>query len=143
MSAALSKNTPKSYLHLGIMLAIMFIFRLPVPPEGLTAEGMAVIGIFFAVLYGWLFLDIVWPSLLGLVALGLAINEPMTEVIGSAFGNSTVLLILLFCMVASIINAAGIAEWSLYADTHACGGHECPCHHAYHDRRRGGRLSSY
>lgn len=72
---------------------------------------MAVIGIFFAVLYGWLFLDIVWPSLLGLVALGLAINEPMTEVIGSAFGNSTVLLILLFCMVASIINAAGIAEW--------------------------------
>ena len=111
MSAALSKNTPKSYLHLGIMLAIMFIFRLPVPPEGLTAEGMAVIGIFFAVLYGWLFLDIVWPSLLGLVALGLAINEPMTEVIGSAFGNSTVLLILLFCMVASIINAAGIAEW--------------------------------
>ena len=96
MSAALSKNTPKSYLHLGIMLAIMFIFRLPVPPEGLTAEGMAVIGIFFAVLYGWLFLDIVWPSLLRLVALGLAINEPMTEVI---------------CMVASIINAAGIAEW--------------------------------
>lgn len=35
----------------------------------------------------------------------------MTKVIGSAFGNSTVLLILLFCMVASIINAAGIAEY--------------------------------
>ena len=45
------------------------------------------------------------------VLLGLTLRQPMDAVLGSAFGNNTVLLLLFFCMVASIINAAGIAEW--------------------------------
>lgn len=53
----------------------------------------------------------VWPSFIGLIALGLTLHQPMDAVLGSAFGNSTVLLILFFCMVAGIINAAGIAEY--------------------------------
>ena len=93
------------------MLAVMLVFRFIPPPQGLTAEGLAVIGIFFGILYGWLFIDVVWPSLLGLVLLGLTLRQPMDAVLGSAFGNNTVLLLLFFCMVASIINAAGIAEW--------------------------------
>ncbi len=111
MSIAISKNSPKFYANLVAMIIIMLAFRFITPPEGLNTEGLAVIGVFFGVLYGWLFIDMIWPSLLGLVVLGLTLPQPMDATLGSAFGNNTVLLLLFFCMVASIINAAGIAEY--------------------------------
>ena len=49
--------------------------------------------------------------MIGLVILGMTLPAPMDSVLGTAFGNNTVLLLLFFCMVASIINSAGIAEY--------------------------------
>lgn len=127
------------------MLAVMLVFRFIPPPQGLTAEGLAVIGIFFGILYGWLFIDVVWPSLLGLVLLGLTLRQPMDAVLGSAFGNNTVLLLLFFCMVASIINAAGIAEWGGEAH-HLCAVYRrtplCADFHALPRHVRAGRPCS-
>ena len=45
--------------------------QLP-PVEPLTPLGMNLIGIFLGVLYGWVCIEIVWPSLAGLLALSLA-----------------------------------------------------------------------
>ena len=111
MVLAISKNGPKFYLNLVAMILIMFVFRIITPPEGLTSEGLAVVGVFFGVLYGWLFIDMIWPSFMGLVVLGMTLPQPMDTVLGGAFGNNTFLLLLFFCMVASIINSAGIAEY--------------------------------
>lgn len=111
MSFAISKNGPKFYVNLAVMALIMVVFRFVTPPDGLTSAGLAVIGVFFGVLYGWMFIDMVWPSLIGLVVLGMTLSQPMDTVLGGAFGNNTFLLLLFFCMVASIINAAGIAEY--------------------------------
>ncbi|WP_273523385.1 SLC13 family permease [Mailhella massiliensis] len=111
MSFELTKNGPKFYANLAVMILIMVGFRFITPPEGLTADGLAVVGVFFGVLYGWLFLDMIWPSFVGLVVLGMTLPQPMDAVLGGAFGNNTFLLLLFFCMVASIINAAGIAEY--------------------------------
>lgn len=111
MAEAMTKLNGKTLINICVMLAIIFGFRLIPPADGLTADGLAVVGIFLGVLYGWLFIDMVWPSLIGLVILGATLPEPMDKVLGSAFGNNTVLLLLFFCMVASIINAAGIAEY--------------------------------
>ena len=111
MSFTISRNGPKFYANLAAMALIMFAFRLITPPEGLNTEGLAVIGVFFGVLYGWLFIDMIWPSFIGLVVLGMTLPDSMDTVLGGAFGNNTFLLLLFFCMVASIINAAGIAEY--------------------------------
>lgn len=111
MSNALTTINSKKVVNTIVMLLIVFGFRAITPPEGLNEQGMAVIGIFLGILYGWLFIDMVWPSLIGLVILGMTLSEPCSRVLGSAFGNDTVLLLLFFCMVASIINSAGIAEY--------------------------------
>lgn len=111
MGDAITKINIKTVINTVVMLCIIFGFRLLSPAEGLSTDGLAVVGIFLGVLYGWLFIDMVWPSLIGLVILGMTLPEPMDKVLGSAFGNNTVLLLLFFCMVASIINAAGIAEF--------------------------------
>ncbi len=111
MSTAITNLNTKKVVNSLVMLAIIFGFRLITPPEGLNDNAMAVIGIFLGVLYGWLFIDMVWPSLISLVILGMTLPEPCSRVLGSAFGNDTVLLLLFFCMVASVINSAGIAEY--------------------------------
>ena len=57
------------YVHTAICLIIMFGFGQLPPVAPLTPLGMNLIGIFLGVLYGWVFIEIVWPSLAGLLAL--------------------------------------------------------------------------
>lgn len=57
------------YMHSFFCLAIMFGFGQLPPLEPLTPLGMNLIGIFIGLLYGWIFIDIVWPSMAGLLAL--------------------------------------------------------------------------
>ena len=57
------------YLHSAISLIIMFGFGSLPPITPLTPLGMNLVGIFLGVLYGWIFIEIVWPSLAGLLAM--------------------------------------------------------------------------
>ena len=54
------------YLHVIIMLCIMFCGWI-IPPfhASITPLGMRAIGIFFGVIYGWMMLDLLLPSLVG------------------------------------------------------------------------------
>ena len=47
MSFALTKNEPKFYVNLAIMILIMVGFRFITPPAGMTADGLAVVGVLF------------------------------------------------------------------------------------------------
>lgn len=59
MSKAAKKN-----IYLAIAMLVVFAFRL-IPPSGsLTAEGLAVLGIFFGSLLMWITISIDWPSLI-------------------------------------------------------------------------------
>ena len=57
------------FIHSAICLAVMFGFgRIP-PLEPLTPLGMQLVGIFLGVLYGWIFIDIIWPGIAALLEL--------------------------------------------------------------------------
>lgn len=112
MSNSLLKNKTSYYIHTIIMLTILAVFYFFVPVvEPLTPLGIKVLGVFFAMLYGWLFCDVIWPSLLGLVMLAVCGYDTIDNVLLSAFGNSTVILIFLFCAVTAILSAAGVADY--------------------------------
>ena len=112
MSNSLLKNKTSYYIHTIIMLTILAVFYCFVPAvEPLTPLGIKVVGVFFAMLYGWLFCDVIWPSLLGLVMLAVCGYDTIDNVLLSAFGNSTVILIFLFCAVTAILSAAGVADY--------------------------------
>lgn len=112
MSNSLLKNKTSYYIHTIIMLTILAVFYFFVPAvEPLTPLGIKVLGVFFAMLYGWLFCDVIWPSLLGLVMLAVCGYDTIDNVLLSAFGNSTVILIFLFCAVTAILSAAGVADY--------------------------------
>lgn len=111
MKQNLSKNKKSYYIHTVIMLAIAVAFYFIPAVEPLTPLGMKVLGVFLAMLYGWLFCDVVWPSLFGLLMLGVCGYDKVGIVFASAYGNSTVIMLILFCAVTAILSAAGIAEY--------------------------------
>lgn len=106
-----SNNTWKTYLHSAICVGIMLGFRFLPPMEPITPLGMQIVGIFLGMLYGWLTVDMVWPSILGLVVLGLTEFTTVPGAFKSGFGNNTVLLTFFFFLVTNIVNDAGITTF--------------------------------
>ena len=63
------KGNTLYYLHSTIGLLLIFGFG-HLPPFGtVTPVGMQVLGIFAGMIYLWSFVSVLWPSLLGIIAL--------------------------------------------------------------------------
>ena len=112
-SKRLTKLTPFYAINSIIAIAIMIGFKYVVPAsDPLTPVGVEILGIFLGVVYGWLVVgDIFWPSLFGLVFIGLSDWSTVANVFKTGFGHNNVMLMLLFFLFTNIINGAGITEY--------------------------------
>lgn len=90
------------WLNTAITLLLMFGIGYLEPWGSLEPLGMKVLGIFLGMLWGWTTIGFVWPSMLGLLALGLSGYQSVSAAIGAGFGatNNTVLCIFLFVFAA-------------------------------------------
>lgn len=109
----LTKLTPAYVINSIIAIAIMIGFKYVVTPvEPLTPVGVEILGIFLGVVYGWLIVgDIFWPSLFGLVFMGLSEWSTVANVFKTGFGHNNVMLMLFFFLFTNIISGAGITEY--------------------------------
>lgn len=101
------------YVHLAVVLAFMFLFRL-IPPIGtITPYGMAIIGIFIGMIYGWSVDadNLCWTSLLALVALGVTDFGNAGQALASAFGSESVMLMLLGMFFVGMLQESHLTEW--------------------------------
>ncbi|MEG0240094.1 SLC13 family permease [Anaerorhabdus sp.] len=89
-----SKSSTKRYLIIIVALLCMFGFRLLPAPEGLSASGMQVIGVFVGVLILWLTISIDWPSILMIGALALVPELKFNAILSGAYGNSTFVFLM-------------------------------------------------
>ena len=82
----------------------MFGFGLLEPVEPLTPLWMRLVGVFLVVLYGWVFIEIVWPSLAGLLAMMLVGGMKPVTLLNNSFGHPIVQMIFfVFVFCATII----------------------------------------
>ncbi|MDY3879975.1 MAG: SLC13 family permease, partial [Desulfovibrio piger] len=96
-------SAPAYYLHAVVCLLIMFGFGQLPPVEPLTPLGMNLIGIFLGVLYGWVCIEIVWPSLAGLLALMLIGGMKPMMLLNKSFGDPVVqMMFFIFVFCATI-----------------------------------------
>ena len=102
------------YLHIVIMFILMFGIGF-LPPFGqITALGMKVLGCFLGIIYGWIFIDLLWVSFLGFAVLTMTGYAPATAVLSSGFGNATFLMVLLGAAFAECLNQIGVTEGIAY-----------------------------
>lgn len=112
MSTEISKKNTK-YIHFLIVIAFMFLFRF-IPTFGtVTPYGMAVIGIFIGLIYGWSVDadNLIWTSLLALVAIGMTDFGNAGSALAAAFGNESVMLMLLGMFFLGMLQDSKVTEW--------------------------------
>ena len=97
--AGSEKQGVMKWVHVAIALSLMFVWGNVIPPiYPITEIGMQVMGVFIGVVYSWIFIGFLWPSLLALVALGMTDLMTMNAVWQGSFGHNIAIL-LLFSMI--------------------------------------------
>lgn len=107
-----AKNGSRAYyLHSLICLILMFGIGFIQPIGGITPLGMKVLGVFLGLLYGWIFVGFIWPSLIGMVALGMSGYASILSVFQAGFGDATVLKIFFVLLFASILSTTDLTSY--------------------------------
>ncbi len=99
------------WIHTVIVFVLMFGFPYLPVISPLTPLGMQVVGIFLGCLYGWTMVDVVWPSFLGLLALGFTEFNTMTGTFQAAYGGDTYLFVFFMLSFAALISKAGVTDF--------------------------------
>lgn len=106
----MTKNKQR-YIHFIIMFLLTSIICFCPPFGQITPYGMKVLGIFIGVLYGWIFIDLIWPSIFGFAAFGLAGISTVTAAFASGFGNQQLLMILVTMVFAGALDESGLTDF--------------------------------
>lgn len=112
-----SKQDIKWYVHVLVIFLLMFGFP-HLPPFGvLTPAGMQVVGIFLGLMYGWSMVSIMWPSLLGFLALAFSDVSSMKEMLIASFSNDTFMFLVFMFAFLTLVEESGVsqffASWSV------------------------------
>lgn len=84
---AAKKNDLSYYINSAIVILLMFVVPLFEPFGQVTEAGMRVLGVFMGMLWGWLTVGFVWPSLLGIVMISFSGLTNISSALTSGFGN--------------------------------------------------------
>lgn len=109
-TAPAAKNT-SYYIKALITVIIMFGFGQLPPIEPITPLGMNIVGIFIGLLFGWMTIGLIWPSILGCVALVLIGGMKVADVLAGGWGSTTQMLIFFMIVVAGIVEQSGVSRF--------------------------------
>ena len=111
MSETVKKKNTMYYINSIITLVIIFGFGQLPAVAPLTPLGMNLIGIFLGLLYGWIFVDIVWPSMAGLLALMLIGGMAPKVLLNSSFGDPIVVMMFFIFIFCAAIDQYGLSRF--------------------------------
>lgn len=109
MVAKTAKNT-KWYINIVIMLLLYFVISITPPFGGITEMGMKVLALTLSLLYGWITVDLTWPSILGFVLLQFTGYTTITEGMAAGIGNSTIMMTLVTLAFAASLSIMGVSD---------------------------------
>lgn len=96
-------------IHYIIVAAFCLLFRFIPGFAGITPLGMGILGSFIGAIYGWITIDMLWPSLMALCGVGLSIG--MNQMLAASFGNMAVVALVLCMGVLGISMTTGAFNW--------------------------------
>lgn len=110
-------NNKKIWIHFTIMITLMIGIGF-LPPFGqVTDMGMKILGVFIGTLYGWLTIDFIIASMLGLMFLGLSGYTTIIGALCAGFSDSTVVMMTMSFFLVAFLNyvdlTGALAGWFL------------------------------
>ena len=106
----------KVYIHACIIVGIMIVAHFIPAPAPITPLGMQIIGIFVGMIWGWCTCGMLWPSIIGIVMLGMTDYAASPEAaLGMVLTHNTVISMFVAFIVFACVNNSGlmnvIAQW--------------------------------
>lgn len=115
-TVAKNKNMSKLIKFVIMLVLIVGIGMLP-PFGGITPMGMKILGVFVGTLFGWMVLDFVVSSTVGLVFLGLSGYTTVLGAFQAGFSDMVVLNMIIGFAFAALLNeinlTGALANWLL------------------------------
>lgn len=106
-----SKNKPSTYVHSAIALLFMLCFQFIPAPDPITPLGMKVAGIFIGMVYAWVTVDLIWPSILGMLLLGMSGFASVSDTLKAGLGNDNVLLTFFMMLITGLLTLSGASRY--------------------------------
>lgn len=111
----MGKASVLKWFHIVIVLFFMFGFHLVIHPFAtVTDVGVKILGVFIGLVYGWSFVGMLWPSLLGIIAVACSGLMGIDQVIAQSVGSSTILFLILIMMITENMNQTGFVNKFAY-----------------------------
>lgn len=107
----MNKITSKMCFHLIAFFAIIAIFWLVPPVGAITPEGMRLLGLFVAFVFGLTITTDVWPALVTLVLFPLTGLVDFAGVLSLSFGNDTLYFVMLSLILVAYMESSGAASY--------------------------------
>ena len=99
----------KSVIHYIIVAFFCLGFRYIPGFAGITPMGMGILGCFIGAIYGWSTLDMIWPSIMGMMGMGFIVGfNPMAS---ATFGNYIVVCMLFAFPALGIMTSTGAMDY--------------------------------
>ena len=113
----MEKENKKIWINFAIMLILTIGIGSLSPVGNITPMGMKVLGVFVGTLYGWLTVDFVIASMLGLLFLGLSGYTNILGALCAGFSDSTVVMMTMSFFLVAFLNyvdlTGALANWML------------------------------
>ena len=103
-----TKSSVKDYIHYIITAVIIFGFPFLPNIGSITDEGMVMLGAFIGAIYGWTFIDMLWPSILAMFSMGLELG--VGTVVAAGLGSTTTWMLMFFYIIIGILDDAKITD---------------------------------
>ena len=112
MEQTKTRSPADAKYYINSLIGLFFILGFGHIPaiEPLTQVGMQIAGIFIGLIYLWSTVDLIWPSILGILAFGLSDYCTMTEAIASGLGSQVVWMLIMLMMISEAIRVSGVGE---------------------------------
>jgi len=110
MPLALGGKPVSYWVHSVITIGLMVFFGFLPPIGDITPMGMKVLGIFLGCLWGWIFVEMIWPSVIGLVFFGLSGYTTISGVFGTAMDAQVMQCFMCF-LVAGLFDCFGVTSY--------------------------------
>ena len=116
MATAIGTRNMKVYIHACIIVGIMILAHFIPAPAPITPLGVQIIGIFIGMIWGWCTCGMLWPSIIGIVMLGMTDYAASPEAsFGMMLTHNTVISMFVAFIVLAYVNNSGlmnvIAQW--------------------------------
>lgn len=103
-------RSKKDYVHLTAYLILTVGIGVLPAVEPITQMGMRIVGIMVGAIYAWCTLDMIWPSFVALILVGLTGYSNVTALYASSMSNNTVMIMLFMLLFGGIVTVSGVGR---------------------------------